>query len=269
MRGKLSESTFCFCVSSSIISPFQGAGMQFQVDLPSTVEEAGVGVDFMLLFDNDVIGSSLFLQYKIPRLVRRPRAPNRFIWDKHKKPYYRFELPSNDGFRQHRMLVRLSAEEGGFSFYSAPIVTDRNSFMIEFTTGNVLKVSPFFSAAEMKIDRPFDPGQRHYVSYDPSGEPWYFHSDQESEGMRKSKWADVQEGITNILRDPLRKKRSTSVLNLLRILKDDLHKSDIELEPPPDLTDRQYIKEVDFILQEYYNIDWLLLGQRRQEKNRI
>jgi len=58
-------------------------------------------------------------------------------------------------------------------------------------------------------------------------------------------------------------------LNLLRILKDDLHKSDIELEPPPDLTDRQYIKEVDFILQEYYNIDWLLLGQRRQEKNRI
>lgn len=264
MTDRLSESTYGFCVGSDIIRPYQINRTKFKVYLPSTLEEKIEGADFELLFNGNLMGSSLFLQFKIPDYIKHQsqKVPFKDIWTTRGGPYFRFELRKDDYFRQHVNLHNLSKVKKGFSFYSAPNIVNRDTFLKKFSKGKGMEMYGFFPVSRMKINAPILPGDRHFVSFDSTTEKWDFHTEYNKNDYDILKWDDVFESIVDAREDPNRKNWHSDVSDVLKeILPHSFNASNF-IEQISD-SDRKY-SLASHLLREVCNVHWFVIVEEGQ-----
>ncbi len=179
MRGPLiSEKEFELAFDYEFINKI-GATNLFEIYMPNSIKEKDEGFDSKFKFNSHTIVTSIFFQFKIPKIYFRSETP---CFDPlHNSPYTKFRYEINkkekygDYHLQHKLLRKLSSN-GENVFYVSPTVIDRNSLLEQLKSKTVISTSKAFNLNQFPDLHPAD-SSKHIVYYTAPENVGYFCSD--------------------------------------------------------------------------------------------
>jgi hypothetical protein len=188
MKVGFTEFSFGYALTENVIrsSPTAPAGAPA---FPNLVQEGMLGYDIRI----DFPAAPLFLQFKLPELMRRGtvfeiaqwRCPGLSV------PFFRISMMRRDISRQHELLIELESRYPSNVFYAAPALKNLREFDNAYNNAFVAQQSVFFSPADIG---PLPDDKSHTLAYMAGAAIGNFFSepksinlktfDQLSEGLR-------------------------------------------------------------------------------------
>jgi hypothetical protein len=170
MKVGYTEFSFGYAFTENLMrsSPTRPTGAPV---FPNLFQEGALGYDIRINFP----AAPLFLQYKLPELMRRGNA---FEVDWHRPglnvPFFRIAMMRKDISRQHELLIELESRYPSKVFYAAPELEDIYSFDRAYNDAAVAQRSVFFSPTDIG---PLPDQKTHTIAYKPGLAMGYFFSE--------------------------------------------------------------------------------------------
>ena len=161
-----SESSFAFAFTENLINGGHLAGSAPPQFLSTYAEGRGDHWDIHL----PACPVAFFFQFKIPHVLQRGGALANLT--RLRRPFYRMNLRSENGYAQHHGLLRLQAD-GGNIYYVCPRFHEGPDFHTLFARKEVPQHSVWFRPSQIT---PPDYMGRHGVVYDTVGQDWEVRS---------------------------------------------------------------------------------------------
>jgi hypothetical protein len=148
MKLGYTEFSFGYAFTENLIRS-SAAGPKSAPVFPNLVQEAHKGYDVHI----DLPGLPLFLQYKLPELMKRNTA---FEIAKYNLagvtvPFFRMALMPSGLSKQHELLIELEEKYPQTVLYATPGLRDRRAFNRAYRKGEVHRKSVFFSPRDIGL----------------------------------------------------------------------------------------------------------------------
>ncbi|TPL47997.1 hypothetical protein FJ942_26360 [Mesorhizobium sp. B2-4-2] len=159
MKVGYTEFSFGYAFTENLIrsSPIAPVGAPV---FPNLIQEGSWGFDIRINFP----ATPLFLQYKLPELMRRGTAFEIANWNCPglRVPFFRIAVMRRDISRQHELLIELESRYPANVFYAAPTLENVRAFDSAYNAAAVARRSVFFSPTEIG---PLPDDKIHTIAY--------------------------------------------------------------------------------------------------------
>lgn len=170
MKVGYTEFSFGYAFTENLIrsSPIAPVGAPV---FPNLIQEGAWGFDIRINFP----GAPLFLQYKLPELMRRGTAFEIANWSCPglSVPFFRIAMMRRDISRQHELLMNLASRYPRNVFYAAPTFENVPAFDRAYNAAAVAQRSVFFSPTDIG---PLPDDKIHTIAYKSGLATAYFFS---------------------------------------------------------------------------------------------
>lgn len=146
MRVGYTEFSYGYAFTENLIRASSVAPSGAPV-FPNLLQEGLSGFDVRINFP----GAPLFLQYKLPEVMRRGTAFEISKWNCPglRIPFFRISIMRADVSRQHELLMALEARHPSSVFYAAPYLRNIREFDQAYNAATIARRSVFFSPSEI------------------------------------------------------------------------------------------------------------------------
>ncbi|RWB61868.1 MAG: hypothetical protein EOQ48_14055 [Mesorhizobium sp.] len=170
MKVGYTEFSFGYAFTENLIrsSPVAPVGAPV---FPNLIQEGVSGFDVRINFP----ATPLFLQYKLPELMRRGTAFETANWSCPglDVPFFRISMMRRDISRQHELLINLESRYPRNVFYAAPALENVSAFDLAYNNAAVARRSVFFSPTDIG---PLPDHKVHTIAYKSGLPSAYFFS---------------------------------------------------------------------------------------------
>ena len=171
MKVGYTEFSFGYAFTENLIRSSPTAPVGAPV-FPNLIQEGMSGFDIRINFP----GAPLFLQYKLPELMRRGTAFEIANWSCPglSLPFFRIAMMRRDISRQHELLIELESRYPANVYYAAPGLENIRDFDRAYNSAAVARRSVFFSPTDIG---PLPDDKNHSLAYKPGLSVGYFFSE--------------------------------------------------------------------------------------------